>query len=212
MKNLFFIPALSIFFFVAALPAGAADLPDTVTLTQLGREYYLRGEAEKDKARKKDWLDKALGETGRALKADPGNTKALYWRSMSLLQMADVTGGLSALKMVKEALRGLQTVSEKEPAYDSAGAYRSWGKVLIDAPGWTFIGDRKKGLELLKKAKDIAPGSLVNRLYLAQACIKNGKPDEARGEINHILSAPPGNNPQDDNEVRAEAGKLLKDL
>ena len=181
-------------------------------LAQLSRAWYLMIEAEKNKDRKIEYIKKSIEAADRALRADPGETHAIYWRSMSLLQDADVSGGFTGLKDVKAALKGLETVSAKEPAYDSAGAYRSRGKVLIDAPAWAFIGDKKKGLELLKKAKEIAPGNLVNRLYLAQAYKANGLTNQAIEEIEYIRKAPLGSDPADDREIKQEAEKLYKNL
>lgn len=175
-------------------------------LAQLARAYYLLGEAEQDKKKKPAYLDKSVNAADRALKAAPGDYIATYWRSMSLLQKADLKGGFSALGYVKDALKGLEAVSQKDPSYDFAGAFRSRGKVLIEAPGWAFIGDKKKGLELLQKAKKIAPNLLVNRLYLAQAYKANGMPGEAMTELVYINGAPARTN--DDLKTKEEAKKL----
>ena len=181
-------------------------------LAQLSRAWYLMAEAEKDKQRKLGYVQRSIDAADRALRAAPGETHAVYWRSMALLQEADVSGGFTGLKDVKAALKGLEAVSAKEPAYDFAGAYRSWGKVLIEAPSWAFIGDKKKGLELLKKAKELAPGLLVNRLYLAQAYKANGLLDKSKKELEYIRKAPLGNNPTDDRQVKEEAEKLYRNF
>lgn len=186
--------------------------PPPEMLAQLSRAWYLMAEAEKDDNRKLDYARRSVDAADRALRANPGETHAVYWRSMALLQEADVSGGFTGLRDAKAALKGLEAVSAKEPAYDSAGAYRIQGKVLIEAPAWAFIGDKKKGLELLEKAKEIAPGTLVNRLYLAQAYKANGLADQAKAEVAYIRRAPLGSNPDDDREIKQEAEKLLKNL
>ena len=193
-----------------SLRQSKSPLPEM--LAQLSRAWYLMIEAEKNKDRKKEYIKKSVEAADRALQADPGQTHALYWRSMALLQDADVSGGFAGLRDVKVALKGLEAVSAKEPAYDFAGAYRSRGKVLIEAPAWAFIGDKKKGLELLRKATEVAPGTLVNRLYLAQAYKANGQVDNARKEIEYIRKAPLGSDPDDDREIKQEAEKLYNNL
>jgi tetratricopeptide (TPR) repeat protein len=185
--------------------------PSQKVYQQLGRALYLLGEGEGDKNRKLDYLKKSLDASEEALKEDPGDAVSLYWKAMALLQEADVVGGLKALSDVKKALRDLETVSAREPKYDYAGAYRSRGKVLIDAPGWSFIGDKKKGLELLLKAKEIAPENLVNRLYLAQAYLKNGMKDKAQTELGFIVAAPARKGDKDAADTKAQAEKLLKE-
>ncbi len=189
---------------------GGQQNPPADALVQLARAYYLLGEAAKDKKKRAALFDRSVNYADRALKTAPGDYIATYWRAMSLLQKADLTGGFAALGFVKDALKGLEAVSRKDPAYDSAGAYRSWGKVLIEAPGWAFIGDKKKGLELLLKAKKIAPNLLVNRLYLAQAYKANGMRGEAAAELEYITASPAKT--KDDLSTKEEARKLQNSL
>ena len=196
-----------------SITAAQAPCPRVDALTQLGRAYYLLADAESDKKKKMPFLEKAVAAEDRVLSVDPGNVHALYWRSHALLLQADVVGGLKALKMVKEALRGLEVVSEKDGMYDSAGPYRTRGKVLIEAPSWTFIGDKKKGMELLLKAKNMVPACKLNHLYLAQAYAVNGRKDDAKAEIGWILATPVDpRNAKDDLDTKAEARKLLDSL
>jgi tetratricopeptide (TPR) repeat protein len=195
----------------AQLEAMVKSSPSEKVYQQLGRAFYLLGEGETDKTRKLGYLKKSLDASGEALRENPGDAVSLYWKAMALLQEADVVGGLKALSDVKQALRDLDTVSAREPGYDYAGAYRSRGKVLIDAPGWSFIGDKKKGLQLLLKAKEIAPENLVNRLYLAQAYLRNGVKDKARAELEFVISAPARKGDKDAADTKAQAAKLLKE-
>ncbi len=199
-------------FFAPGAALAGPSVEGVTALTQLARAYYLMGESEKAKGPKLKYLDHAIAASDRALRASPGAPHALYWRSMALVLEAGVVNTLRALGMVREALRGLEKVSSVDPAYDSAGAYRSRGKVLIEAPAWAFIGDRKKGLALLIKARAIAPGCLVGRLYLAQAYLKNGMKAEARGEIGYILAAPVEKGSRDDLEVKDDARRLLTEM
>lgn len=196
---------------VAQLETLARSSPSQKVYQQLGRALYLLGEGEGNKNQKLDYLNKSQGASQKALAENPGDAVSLYWKAMALLQEADLVGGLKALSDVKEALRDLRTVSAREPKYDFAGAYRSWGKVLIEAPGWSFIGDKEKGLELLLKAKEIAPENLVNRLYLAQAYLKNGMNDNARAELGFIVAAPARRGDKDAADTKAQAAKLLRE-
>jgi len=190
------------------MPAG-----DAKAATQLARAHYLLGESEKDKKKRLPDLDKAIAASYRALASEPGNAYALYWKSMAQLQKADVVGGLKALKLVKEALRGLEAVAVKDPLYDNAGAYRSRGRVLMEAPSWAFLGDKKEGVRLLEKAKATAPDCLLNRLYLAEAYRDTGRKAEAKAEAEFILAAPVRARVNiDDVEMKDSARKLLADM
>ena len=116
---------------VARLDALVKSAPSQGAYQQLGRALYLLGEGEKNRSQKLDYLGRSLSASKTALKEKPSDAVSLYWKAMALLQEADVVGGLKALSDVREALRELRTVSGVAPKYDEAGAYRSWGKVLI---------------------------------------------------------------------------------
>ncbi len=195
----------------AKLDSLVKSAPSRGVYQQLGRALYLLGEGEKNYKRKLDYLGRSLSASKTALRENPSDTVALYWKAMALLQEADVVGGLHALSDVREALRDLKSVSELAPKYDDAGAYRSRGKVLIEAPAWSLIGDKKEGLKLLVKAVNIAPANLVNRLYLAQAYLKNDMKADAAAELEYVINAPAKNGDKDDAETRAKALKLLKE-
>jgi len=180
---------------------------------QLARAYYLLGDEEKDKNRRLANFDRAVAASDSALRSTPGYCYALYWRSMALLQKADIAGGLSALRMVKQALRDLETVEAVDVYYDSAGAARTRGKVLIEAPAWAFIGDKKKGTALLEKAKSLSPTCLINRLYLAEAYLKTDRQKEAASELDYIMNAPVDKTrPKDDLSVKQDADRLMNDV
>jgi tetratricopeptide (TPR) repeat protein len=182
-------------------------------LTQLARADYLIGEAECDKKKRLAFFNKSIAASDRALAGSPDDIRALYWRSMACLQKADIVGGISALGLVKHALKAFEEVAAKDPAYDRAGALRSHGKVLMEAPAWAFVGDRVKGVALLERAKSIDPASLLNRLYLADAYAETGREPEARTELMFIMSAPLDSlKPMDDEKVKKDAARLLDKL
>lgn len=198
---------------VKASSAEAEGGVDAGVLTQLGRAYYLLGEAETGKPKRLAYFNQSVDATDRALKARPGDTHALYWRSMAYLQKADIVGGMTALGLVKRALKAFDEVAAKDPSYDRAGALRSHGKVLMEAPTWAFIGDKKRGVDLLEKAKCVDPDSLLNRLYLAEAYYATGRKPEAVAELKYIAGAPlDAVRPVDDVNVKKDAARLLKEL
>jgi len=181
--------------------------------SELARAYYLQGEAETGEERRLELLDKALTASERALASDQQCLYAVYWGAMARLQKADLVGGFSALRLVRRALGDFESIETVIPAYDGAGAYRSHGKVLVEAPAWSFIGDRKKGLELLEKARDVSPSTLINRLYLAQAYLDEGRRGDALRELRYIEETPAASlRPMDDLKVKQEASRMLDEI
>lgn len=70
----------------------------------------------------------------------------------------------------------------------------------------TQKGETARGLELLKKAVDLAPQTPLIRLNYAKALIKAGKKDEAKKELNELA------NLGDKFAAQAEVSQLLKNL
>jgi putative PEP-CTERM system TPR-repeat lipoprotein len=77
-----------------------------------------------------------------------------------------------------------------------------------DTYGWLLVkrGDVPRGLELLRKAVELAPGDVEIRLHLAKALLKSGDKAAARKELDVVMK------PESAAPLRAEAGKLLKEL
>jgi putative PEP-CTERM system TPR-repeat lipoprotein len=79
---------------------------------------------------------------------------------------------------------------------------------ILDTVGWLHVerGDVIRGLELLKKARNLAPDIPSIQLNLAKGLIKAGQQDAARQEL-QVLAKLPTRSP-----VRDEAEKLLSSL
>jgi len=199
---------------LARMAEASSGPAKAVVLCQLARARYLLGESVSfgDDERIK-FLDGALKAADSAATINPKDTKPLYWRSMALLMKADVDEGISSLSMVKDALEGFKLVQDSDPGYDNAGAYRTHAKVLIEIPSWTFMNDTDEAIVMLEKAVKLAPDSLLNRLYLAQAYNKDGRRGDAYAQVKYILAAPKDTvRPKEDGEIRKEAWALAAEL
>lgn len=77
-----------------------------------------------------------------------------------------------------------------------------------DTYGWLLVqkGETARGIELLRRANELAPNDAAKRLRLARALVKAGDKDGAKKELAEISKA---NAPS---AVRDEASKMLKDL
>ncbi|QSA98803.1 XrtA/PEP-CTERM system TPR-repeat protein PrsT [Methylococcus sp. EFPC2] len=79
---------------------------------------------------------------------------------------------------------------------------------LVDTIGWIYLlnGKPDKGLLLLQQAAVQAPHLIPIRLHLAEALIKNGKPEEGKKELQRLLKE------KKDFPEKAKAESLLKGL
>lgn len=156
-------------------------------------------------------------KTGRyahkALEIEPKRVAGHYWHGLYLLKKAQKEGGLGAFFTVRDGIKELNKVRRELPAYDHGGASRVLGLLYCLAPGWSPFGDLNKSIALEKEAIRIAPGFLLNRLYLARAYKKKGDMKAAVEQCRQILAATPqAPNVKANLRYQQEARKMLADL
>ena len=118
----------------------------------------------------------------KLISSEPQMAAARYYLAMNLGQLAR-TKTLGALKLVDEMEREFKTVLKLDAEFDFAGPDRNLGLLYLEAPVFGSIGNRKKGLEHIRKAVDIAPVYPENRLILIEALLKTGDKRAARDEL-----------------------------
>lgn len=120
------------------------------------------------------------------IELEPENVALLNNLAWSLSEMNDPT----ALGYAERAYRLAPGVPEVANTY-----------------GWILVqkGDMTRGLELLRRAVELAPADAQKRLRLAQALIKGGDKPAARKELEIVAKA-------DSVAARTQAEQMLKDL
>lgn len=148
------------------------------------------GEMMADRRPALEEFDRALRFSERAMALVPTDPAPHYWRGLALLRKAGILRNAVSLRLVRAALAEMEYVAAREDGYDEAGAYRVIGRVYLESPAGLF-GLPGEAVEYLERARDRAPASLVNRLYLAQAYLADGRRSDALGELAWILRAEP---------------------
>jgi len=145
---------------------------------------YLSTHSEKDNE-KSDYAKEGIEYGKRAVKANPESGESHYYYALNLGLYADMNRfrALGLLRdMEREALAAIRLV----PDFDYAGGYRFLGRLYYEAPSFS-IGNRKKGLLLLKKACDIAPHYPPNLLNYGEILLKDGRKKLARKYLRKVL-------------------------
>lgn len=195
---------------IALLERALANGEQADLLALLAEGYHSKRHGISEKGQALEMLERSIQVADKAISLDGMIPAARYWRGLSLLAKANLARNLSSLAMVRSAIQDMEWVVRKDEGYDDAGAYRALGKIYSDSPSW-FLGDRKKAIASLEKARDRAGGSFLNRLYLAEAYIADGRGDDAARELQWILRAQPRpNTAREDRGYQEKAGKLLE--
>lgn len=156
----------------------------------LAEAHFAKGHHLSDEAGALEHFDRAILYSERALALDPGDPVAHYWHGLALLFKAELLKDLSSFRMVRRAKADMEFVAGRDDGYDEAGAYRALGKICLDSPSF-FFGDVEQAVIYLERARDRAPDSFINRLFLAEAYVASGRRDEAIREITWILRTSP---------------------
>jgi tetratricopeptide (TPR) repeat protein len=113
-----------------------------------------------------------------------------YWLALNLGGVAENSRAALALSLVPMIVDALEIAVTLDEAYDQGGPHRVIGRIYSQAPAWPIsVGDLDKSLQHLRRAVQIAPENITNRLYLAETLIQSGMNEEASIELEKILAS-----------------------
>jgi len=194
------------------LPGSGAERPRLLTL--LARACFILGDLSEKKDIRRPYYEKGRTYAEMLLKEDPGSAAGHYWLGLNLAGLADVGSALEGRSLLPRILEELRRSLALDEAYDQAGAHRTLGRIYFEAPRPPFsVGDLDKSLKHLTAAVRLAPQCSTNHLYLAETLQRLGRKEEARRELEAVLTSPraawhaPGLQ-----EDQQEARRLLKDM
>lgn len=178
---------------LAALLAEAhARLADTLNL---GRQ--------ENKERHRQHREAGIVCTEEAIRLDPQNGPAHYWRGRLLLCAAEAEQSYSRLKQAVEALEAAEHL---DPGCDEAGPLRYLGRIYQKTPSWPMLGSTQKAIAHYERAAAIAPNNLQIRLWLGETYATHMQPEKGRAEWERVIAAPfrPGHE-KEDGALKAQA-------
>ncbi len=161
-------------------PAAAVELARTsFDLADLATNETQRAEiSQRGIAVCRDWLAR-----------EPKAAAAHYYLAMHLGELAQAEApSLAAYKLVHEVEREFKVATELDVRFDHAGPARNLGELYFQAPGWPLsVGSKRKALEWLERAAQLAPEYPENLLNLAEAHLQ-WRQKEAAAKILRLLA------------------------
>lgn len=183
------------------------------------KSYYYKGEYtnQNDENKKIIFnLGKKLGE--KYININPDSPQFRYWYLVNLGSWAQVYGVISA---AREGVADLmKTHSEKiielDSVYQDGGGYFMLGAVHYKSPYIPFFlswPDNKAAIKYLQLAVNTGKATFNQKVYLAQAIIKDGQINSAKNILTEVINSQPDSNYliEDLNDIE-EAHQILKDL
>jgi len=176
---------------------------------RLARFSYFLGSHTKDATERALVYGRGIEAGRRAVKLQDGKPEGHFWLGANLGGQAQQSA-LSGLGAIDEIRREMEKVIQLDEGFQGGSAYMALGQVDLEAPKM-FGGDAKRAVEVLEKNLRFGENNVLYRLRLAQAYLAVNRKEDARRELNKILSmtANPDFIPEY-NDAVTEARKLLE--
>lgn len=169
--------------------------------------YYLA--THTDDAKERDEAFREGTESGKtAVQLQNDKADGHFWLGANYGAAAEHSS-IAGLATVDDIRNEMQTVIRLDEGYQNGSAYMVLGLVYLNAPA-IVGGDPKKAVEEFEKGLRFGEPNAFLHLYLAEAYNKVGRKDDARREINKILTMTPDPNYLPEyKEASTAAQKLL---
>jgi tetratricopeptide (TPR) repeat protein len=159
-------------------------------------------------------LDSGNEAGKKAVALAPNRPEGHYWLASNYDLTAEARGYPRGLLWVDAIRKEIVTVNRLDPDYEDAGGLRLLGRLEYRAP-FFLGGDKRRSIEVLKDCLNRFPENSGAMLNLSESYIALGQKDEARKELEMILSL--CENPQrapelaeDQEEARARLSKYFQ--
>ena len=191
--------------------ARAADLSNYEAAWKMARDCYYLASHTPDKNESDTVFRQGVAAGQEAVKLQPNKPDGHFWLGANLGARAENQEVLTAVTSVGDIRREMETVLKLDEGYQSGSAYMALGQLEEEVPE-TFGGDHKKAAELMEKGLQFGPNNALLRLHLAEVYYDLKRPDDARKQLNTILSMPvdPEYVPED-KEAKEKAKKMLEE-
>ena len=157
--------------------------------------YYLGSHSPDDTERDKAFRDGI--EAGKlAVKLQDGKTDGHFWLGANYGGSAKVSV-LAGLSEIDEIKREMEAVLRLDEGYQAGSAYMVLGQVYLEAPR-LLGGDTQKAIDYFQKGLRFGPNNALLRWHLAQAYADANRKEDARKEIDTLLTmkVDPGYEPE----------------
>ena len=164
---------------------------ESAAIAELSRLEFMQAQLELDKDRRVQLFENCIAIADQALVLNANDVRGLFWKAAAMGKMAEDSGVLSALRMLRPMEKMLLQVVVLDERYENAGAHRALGRMYHKLPGFPIsFGSNQKALMHLKRAHALFPEDIITRAFYAEVLYDEGRIDEARKHADFVLAAP----------------------
>lgn len=172
-------------------PKVALDDMTTMQLVDAAMNAANKAHMQRIPGNKKErrlWAEKGMAYANRCVEVAPNMPECYYWRAVNtgLYHSVKIIGYQDGIKQMIDDCNAV--IAMGRASYDNAGPWRIQGQIFTKLPETggrpdSITRDLDKALAYLYRAVELAPDYPENRIALAEALYKEGRPDEAREEL-----------------------------
>ena len=164
---------------------------ESAAIAELSRLEFMQAQLELDKNRRIRLFESSVAIADQALALNANDVKGLFWKAAAMGKMAEDSGILNALRMIRPMEKMLLKVVALDERYENAGAHRALGRMYHKLPGFPIsFGSNQKALMHLKRAHALFPEDVITRAFYAEVLYDEGKKEEARKHADFVLATP----------------------
>jgi tetratricopeptide (TPR) repeat protein len=191
-----------------------ADENDGEALTLLTEVQFWLGMFSGDDSEKESLMAHGVAYGRRAAGILSRSVAANFWYANCMIEHGRMRGPKDSLSCLGPIEEHGNRALELDEAWFDAAPLSMMGRYYCTAPPSPLgPGDKTKGLELAKRAVDLAPDQLRNRVILADAYLSARYFEQARTLLKEVLAAPgPAAFPMSHELHRAQALQILERL
>jgi len=150
--------------------------------------YYVGAHSSDAALQEKSFHDGT--EAGKeAIKFNDKRPEGHFWLGANYGGNAEIST-LAGLSEIEDIKREMEMVLKLDHTYEGASAYMALGQMYLKAPR-IFGGDLSKSIEYLEKGIKFGPNNGLMRLRLAQAYAAANRNEDARKQIELLMSITP---------------------
>ena len=164
---------------------------ESAAIAELSRLKFMIAQLEMDKNRRVQLFERCIAIADQALALNANDVRGLFWKAAAMGKMAEDSGIVNALRMLRPMEKMLLKVVTLDEKYENAGAHRALGRMYHKLPGFPIsFGSNQKALAHLKRAHELFPRDIITRAFYAEVLYDEGMKAEARKHADFVLATP----------------------
>jgi tetratricopeptide (TPR) repeat protein len=188
------------------------DASNYDVLWRLGKcNFYLsdRGQSEPERIK---ILEAGIDAARKAVALNDKRVEGHFWLGATQGSYAELKGAFTSLGLIRTIRREFEAAKAIDASYENGSVYVALGEMDLSLPRLLGGSDRR-GFQTLEAGMAAFPNNAELRVTLGERYFKDGRRNEARRLLESVQStSDPIRSPQELNELRSKAKKLIKEL